>query len=974
MILNHHNTSLKIAKQLPEFIRDDVNYETFVAFLQAYYAWLETSNTANSSNTVAHSSNQGITHASQNLLNYSDVDNTINDFIQYYINDFLPYIPEDALTDKRKLLKISKEFYHSKGTEKSYKFLFRALYNENAEIFETGDSVLKSSAGKWIIPKLIRINTTTNSWEYCNGFKLFGEESKAFANIDEAFLTTGKAEIYISSINRIFKSGEFVRVLDNNNKDVYFYNDQIYIQNQGYEIPSYATILREKIVGIVNSVTIDPDNKGLYYKAGDPVVAYGGLNPAKDNPVAFSGIVGTTTTGSIKSLNVSRGSNGYRLSPNTKIILDGDGQYAAGEVTLLDDNKQTFFTMVSSNTIGAVANVRIGNTMFAQTYTTFAVAANSKSTLANTLTFKAYSVFPIAGVNVTNPGVNYPSPPPSVVISEYETQSGTDDFAYLGVLQPIEIVNGGTGYGNSNTISIVGGTGFGAYANIRVNSAGSIISANYIYSSSNTITSYPLGGLGYLPNYLPTINISSISGANASLIVPGVMAIGASLDTVSEKIGAISSIKILNSGEDYISSPNLTVKVADVTVTNVSTIHTFTSGDLIFQGASLNTKSFYASVDSYRKISTAVPKNTSKDVYLIRMYEYFGSYDPALPLKIIKNITTSQTYTLVMYPSNNFTDAFGNLVSIKQYGDGLGKIYPSFLGGVIDGQGKYLNEDGHISSLGIVLQSIDYNTFTYILSSPETLAKYKNLVLNLVHPAGMRLVGRKLISSANTLNMSISDKLQFGVPLAHVAGSAAFTTLAVDTSLNEKTLSSNNIIKFTNVIAGNIGNTIFANDIVQFNATNNIKAYSTITNVDWSNNQIYMKDNVYLTFRNVATCSINASSNVINIDTLTGQFDGNFGTLYDFTPSNVIFSVGDSVLFNSEGTYHTITKMFSNGNFSINSSSLGPRTELLITVNKNANTKNVMIYGTTTLYAYPEITTESGDSILTESGAYLLIG
>ena len=45
------------------------------------------------------------------------------------------------------------------------------------------------------------------------------------------------------------------------------------------------------------------------------------------------------------------------------VIIDGDGSYAAAEVSLLDDTKQTYFTMVSSNTIGAVANVRIGNTV-----------------------------------------------------------------------------------------------------------------------------------------------------------------------------------------------------------------------------------------------------------------------------------------------------------------------------------------------------------------------------------------------------------------------------------------------------------------------------------------------------------------------------------------------------------------------------------------------------------------------------------
>ena len=164
-------------------------------------------------------------------------------------------------------------------------------------------------------------------------------------------------------------------------------------------------------------------------------------------------------------------------------------------------------------------------------------------------------------------------------------------------------------------------------------------------------------------------------------------------------------------------------------------------------------------------------------------------------------------------------------------------------------------------------------------------------------------------------------------------------TLSVDKTT---TNISNNIIKFTNVISGNIGNTIFANDIIEFTATNNIRAYSTITRVDWSNNQVYMQDNVFLTFANVAIASIGSSSNIININTLTGQYDGNFGTLQDLTPANSFINVGDTVSFNG-GTYYTVTKFFSNGNFSINNSAVGPLDNAYITVNKNANTQSVII-------------------------------
>ena len=79
---------------------------------------------------------------------------------------------------------------------------------------------------------------------------------------------------------------------------------------------------------------------------------------------------------------------------------------------------------------------------------------------------------------------------------------------------------------------------------------------------------------------------------------------------------------------------------------------------------------------------------------------------------------------------------------------------------------------------------------------------------------------------------------------------------------------------------------------------------------------------------------------------MTGQYDGNFINL---TKSNSIFFVGDSVTLNNDGTYFTITKIFANGNFSISDQySLLPEASIAntkITINKNANTQSVMIYG-----------------------------
>ena len=85
MISNGHKTSILVPSQLPEFIRDNPDYENFVLFLQAYYEWMELPNTSNSLVTTA-TTQQGITYASKNLTEYRDIDETINTFTSHFYN------------------------------------------------------------------------------------------------------------------------------------------------------------------------------------------------------------------------------------------------------------------------------------------------------------------------------------------------------------------------------------------------------------------------------------------------------------------------------------------------------------------------------------------------------------------------------------------------------------------------------------------------------------------------------------------------------------------------------------------------------------------------------------------------------------------------------------------------------------------------------------------------------------------------
>jgi hypothetical protein len=965
MIPNDYKTSLLVAEQLPEFVRDNVNYSTFVAFVEAYYEWLETAYSANGSVTTANTSGEGVEYGAKNLLNYMDVDNTLDGFIKYFMSDFLPYIPSDALADKRKLIKIAKELYRAKGVEKSYQFLFRALYNTDALLFNTSDVVLRASDGKWIVSKSLRINSVDTNWLKINNLKLFGETSKSFATVDYASAVGTKTEVFISNIQRLFESGEFVRVVDSNNLDVYFYNGQVYLQNSGVTIPTGATTLRGKVVGVISQIRINPNNRGQFYNPGDPVLVLNGLNPDVVSPIGATAEVGTTTVGSVNSLLVTDGAHGYRVYPNSSITFSGGGgSGAAAEINLIDDTKLINLGFITANSLGLVATVQIGDANNVVNYTNFAVPANTNSRLLDALTFRTLRVGPIASVDLTNQGLGYTSTPSIATDSLYsiDTTANTSSLRFLGILQPIKILNGGANYGNANTITISGGLGFGAYANVTVNAAGSIISADYVYGNGNTSFSYPRGGLGYTPTVLPTVTVNSNSGSGASLVIPGIMGDGAILTPTTDRAGSITTITILNPGEDYVSQPNVSLKVVDFAVSNVNINFVPATGDVVYQGSTQNTSSYSANVYSVLKLTTAAPANTRADIYRIRGYDYIGTYNSSLPIKFDRD---SVTYSL--QPETYFTDSNGNPTSLIRYGDGNARATASFLDGLIVGAGKWLNNDGQLSSLGLVLESEDYNNFTYILSVEQSLVKYKEILLNLLHPAGMRMRPRNLLRSSNTFSMDSDTNFQVGYHIDTFAGPSALGRIEANTQAGQI---STNIIRFVNTVAANIGNTIFANDIVEFSATNKLNAYSVITNVDYANNRITIEDNVFVVFANVAVGSANASSNVINIVSVTGQYDGKFTNK---TPANNIIFVGDSVSLNG-GPYYTVQQVFSNGNIRVANSSFGPINNALITVNKTANTDYVMVYGVIGQYEYPELLTESGLILTTESSSYILAG
>jgi hypothetical protein len=144
-----------VSRQIPEFIRED--YPTFVAFVEAYYEYLQA---------------QGV-----DLSSARDIDQTLDKFVIEFKKEIAHNLPT-ITGNERFLLTHIKDQYLSKGSEASYKLLFRLLFGKKVELTYPGTQMLRVSDGRWnqeisvfakvefgdpadIVGKLVDIQTST---------------------------------------------------------------------------------------------------------------------------------------------------------------------------------------------------------------------------------------------------------------------------------------------------------------------------------------------------------------------------------------------------------------------------------------------------------------------------------------------------------------------------------------------------------------------------------------------------------------------------------------------------------------------------------------------------------------------------------------------------------------------------------------------------------------------------------------------
>lgn len=269
---------------------------------------------------------------------------TENPNLNRLIDELSPDYPQTLIASKQLTIKGLADFLKTKGTEDSFRYFFRSVYNSDLEFYYPKKDMLKVSDGKWNLYSYVTIkrNSTVS---YLNK-RIVGNTSGAVAAISRVKTVeynisgtqTQFYQLYVEDLSENFLYNETISYYDNldlvtttdvvvsvagspsllrkgvlnSGSSIYTIGDEITIDNTYVDIPSGKT-LTELLVRIT-----DLDTEGKL--KGFDFVDHGILNYTQ-----------TTSTGTFKAYippSVSFGSSGAVQ----EVIINDGGLYPAGSV------------------------------------------------------------------------------------------------------------------------------------------------------------------------------------------------------------------------------------------------------------------------------------------------------------------------------------------------------------------------------------------------------------------------------------------------------------------------------------------------------------------------------------------------------------------------------------------------------------------------------------------------------------------
>ena len=194
----------------PQYVQND--HQKFITFVKAYFEYLEI---------------HGNPRAEAVRLNsYTDVDRTLDDFVQYFKNNYLNNFPSggfDTDADEKLAVKNSSAYYGEKGNARSIDYLFRLLFGTPAEIETPKDKLFKISDADYD-PSVILYCSHYNGKEELSLFKGSQIQQRALDDFTSEVVTTALidditfhlddgveyAKLFLKEVRGVFRPNKYV--------------------------------------------------------------------------------------------------------------------------------------------------------------------------------------------------------------------------------------------------------------------------------------------------------------------------------------------------------------------------------------------------------------------------------------------------------------------------------------------------------------------------------------------------------------------------------------------------------------------------------------------------------------------------------------------------------------------------------------------------------------------------------------------
>lgn len=419
-------------------------------------------------------------------------------------------------------------------------------------------------------------------------------------------------------------------------------------------------------------------------------------------------------------------------------------------------------------------NFASGETLFA-TFTNegiqYSITANLFSGLLNTVTVTKSGTGYFVGDTVT-----------------LESNTGTGGIVIVsavssGNISGISVFDGGAGFQVNNAILVTGGGGSNASANVlTVNTSGNTHpnSYNVMYTTIASLANVSLNSANFAVN---SSAVTANSNANTSIA-------NTALFFTYGNTGPISSVLLLNPGQNYTSTPNTSV-VANTRILSLGVLGKMriVNGGLNYQandqiefinhigsfgsGARANVLSVAANgmITAVRFIESSIAG------YPIGGMGYTQTNLPTANVISANGSGANIVVTTTLGDGENLpagTSSIGAIaelsiinrgsgyetaptLNLRSIGDGTAQAVATIITGTFSYPGRYLNDDGQLSSYNFLQDRDYYQDFSYVVKARQSIEKYRKALKDLIHPAGLNLFGEYLfVDDGANLNVSVS--------------------------------------------------------------------------------------------------------------------------------------------------------------------------------------------------------------------------